>query len=119
MSRTGSMLFTRTYPRISELVSPSSSIANALIVCNPEAPQDAVTAELGPDVVIVQFWSKSSGYHVMSKSSLSDKVSSPSISRVATTSSFMVHVPSSAGRYGIPSTENLISPIVGATFRTS
>ena len=46
-------------------------------------------------------------------------MSSASISRVAITFLSIVHVPSSAGRYGMPSIANLISPAVGATFKTS
>ena len=78
-----------------------------------------MTDEEGPDVVILQFWSVASGYQLTNRLSLSDRVSSASISSVATISSSIDHVPSSAGRYGIPSIENRISPTVGATFRTS
>ena len=101
------------------LVSPSSSIANALISFKPEVPQEAVIAEFGPEVEEVQFWSLASGYHVTIRPSLSERVSSALISRVATTSSSMDQAPSAPGRYGIPSIENNISPMVGATFITS
>ena len=58
---------------------------------------------------MLQFWSVASGYQDIRRLSLSLSVSSASISRVATTSSSIVHVPSSAGRYGMPSIANLLT----------
>ena len=103
----------------SSLFTPSLSVANVFTSYNPDLPHDAVTDDEGPEVVMLQFWSVASGYQDIRRLSLSLRVSSASISRVATMSSSIVHVPSSAGRYGMPSIENLISPGVGATFRTS
>ena len=101
-------------------MAPLSSVAFTVISWNPEVFHDRFTTESGPSVVMLQFESRSDGFQLIIKSSLSSGVSSAVIRNCASVLSLILQTPLAISfSTKTPLDQNSISPMVGLTLRIS